>query len=158
MKGVLIYAAGIFSLILLIICIIQGRHLKAAQRDAVKYESLYKLLVQWLETKQNGLTLNTLLSQKGYSSVAIYGIYLLGERLLDELRDSGVDVRYGIDRRKRDTQENLPVYLPSEGLPPVDVIIVTSIADYDAVKQELQRWVKCPIVALDDLICELSVL
>lgn len=158
MKDTLICIAGISFLILLIKYIVQCYRLKEAQRDAIKYEALYKLLAQWLETKQNGLSLKALLCQKGYTSVAIYGVYLLGERLLDELRDMGVDVLYGIDRKKRDTQENLPVYLPSEELPPVDVIIVTSIVDYAIIKQELQKKVEYPIVALDDLICELSIL
>lgn len=158
MKDIIICIISICFLILLIRYFVQNYRLKIAQCDAVKYESLYKLLAQWLETKQNGLSLKTLLNQKGYSSVAIYGVYLLGERLLVELRDLGVDVLYGIDKKKRDTQENLPVYLPSDQLPQVDVVIVTSIREYEAIKQELQKRVTFPIVALDDLICELSVL
>lgn len=150
-------AFGVF-LIILIQYAIQNSHLKNAQRDAAKYKSLFQILAQWLEAKQNDLSFKMLLDQKGYSSVAIYGIHILGERLLDDLRDAGVDVLYGIDRKSGSMKENLQVYKPTENLPAVDVVIVTAVNDFDAIKQELQKKLACPIVALDDLLCELSAL
>lgn len=137
---------------------VQNRRLKDVQRDAAKYKSLFQVLALWLEAKQNDLSFKVLLDQKGYSSVAIYGVHVLGERLLDDLRDAGIDVLYGIDRKNGSMKENLQVYKPSENLPAVDVVIVTAVNDFEVIKQELEKKVACPIVALDDLLCELSVL
>lgn len=78
------------------------------------------------------------------------------ERLLDELKDCGVEVKYAVDKNADSIYADLDVHLPDEELPKVDVVVVTAVYFFDEIYNNLMDKVSCPIVSLEDVIYEIS--
>ena len=88
---------------------------------------------------------------KGYKSIAIYGMSHIGQRLIDDLEDTEIEVLYGIDRRAERMTYELDIYNPEDDLPEVDAIIVTSY-DFTEIRELLEEKVDCDIISFDEII------
>ena len=82
---------------------------------------------QWLRIRQEGKTLVDFFEKNDYKTVAIYGMKELGERLYDELENSGITVKYIIDKNADTIYADVDVLTPDDELEPVDVVVVTAI-------------------------------
>lgn len=127
---------------------------KDMSERGAKVHSLYMAFNQWLQVHQQGKTLADYFEQRNYKTVAIYGMKELGERLYDELTDSGIAVRYIIDRNADLIYADVDVVTPEAKLEPVDVIVVTAIYYFDEIEDMLSEKVDCPIVSLEDILYE----
>lgn len=116
-----------------------------------KMGEFYNLLIEWLKLCQEGKTLASYFEKNNYKTIAIYGMKELGERLFDELRETGVEVKYAIDRNSAVYAE-IEILNPEEVLPSVDVIVVTAIHYYNEIKETLSKNINCPIISLEDII------
>lgn len=133
------------------------KQLSNERRKADKYLELYKVMGQWIEAAQNEQFMAEWLRQNKYTTVGIYGMSLIGERLYVELMDRGIQVAYGIDRLSRDYLDGIKVYKPDAELPQVDAIIVTAVSDYKEIKEQLEKKVKCPVLSFRDILDELLI-
>lgn len=86
--------------------------------------------------------------------IAIYGMGDIGKNLLADLRDSSVKVDYAIDKVVTNT-EDIRVVSPEEKLEKVDAIVVTAIAYFDDINDNLSSKTDCPIISLEDIIYEM---
>lgn len=120
------------------------------QRD--KQSILFRLLNQWLMNYQNGIRIENYLLAQGFHKIAIYGCGMLGDRLYQELIDSGVEVAYGIDQRGTAIIPNLQIYRLQDCIKEVDGIIVTVIPEFSEIRRSLKEKVTCPIISLEDVI------
>jgi len=120
-----------------------------------KMTAFYFLLVKWLRLSQRGNKIAQYFVDQGYRTVAIYGMKELGVRLFEELRDNGVDVLYGIDKDADNSYVPLDIYKPDESLIKVDVVVVTAVAYFDEIKQQLEKKIDYPIVSLEEVIDKL---
>lgn len=151
-----------FSAIIAILIAFVAGKITADYKSGKKYLSLEKkyqknlaiieMLKMWVQQKQNGRLTETFFERNNYHKIAIYGMNYLGERLLDDLQNSQIDVKYAIDRNADKIVSRLQVVLPDSELEEVDAIIVTAIGYFDEVKHVLSQRVRCPIVALDDVL------
>lgn len=131
----------------------EDKKVKLASKN--KFKSYYNVLNEWLILKQKGVNFEERLLAKGYSQIAIYGLGELGNRLLDELEDSQIQVKYAVDRESADIISiRTKVYTIKESLDVVDAIVVTPIFDYEKIQAELQKKVNFPIISLEDIIYE----
>ncbi len=119
-----------------------------------KMTEFYQVLVEWLRIKQEGKTLTAFFVQKGYKTVAIYGMKELGERLFDELKDSDIKVKYLIDKNADSLYADVDVVTPEDTLEAVDVIVVTAIHYFNEIETMLAEKVDCSIVSLEDILYE----
>ena len=94
-------------------------------------------------------------TKHNYKTVAIYGMKELGERLVDELRDSDIKVCYAIDKNADQIYSDVDIVTPDDNLEPVDVIVVTAIFYFDEIYDMLSEKVDYPIVSLEDLLYEI---
>lgn len=117
-----------------------------------KHLTLFKLMSEWMKTKQEGKNIKTYFETNGYKSVAIYGLSYMGERLLDELENSGIEVKYAIDRNADSIYSDIDIFSPEDTLPDVDVIVVTAVCFFDEIEADLDDLVSCPIISLEDII------
>ena len=131
------------------------KRLDKVQDVSDKNLQLYKLTNEWLKAKQEGKSLAGFLTKLGYKSVAIYGMGITGERLLEELDNTDIDVKYSIDKNAKNIYTVANVLSPDETLEEVDAVIVTTIAYYDEIEEMLSKKLKCKIVPLDDLIYDM---
>lgn len=119
-----------------------------------KTQVLYCAFDRWLQIHQEGRTLVDYFKRNNYKTIAIYGMKELGERLVDELKDSDIKVCYAIDKRADQIYADVDILMPDEELEPVDVIVVTAIYYFDEIEEMLSGKVEYPIVSLEDILYE----
>lgn len=129
----------------------EHRELVKQKKNTGKYLTLFRWMNQYVVTKQVGKSIIEYFKKNGYKKIAIYGMSHMGQRIIDDLENSDVEVLYGIDKRADRLSCELPIYKPEEDYPNVDVIVVTAY-DFDEISNYLQEKVDCEIVAFDDII------
>ena len=77
-----------------------------------------------------------------------------GETLLDELRDSEIEVAYGIDNRADSIYLDLDIVTMEDDLEEVDAVVVTAITYFEEIVEALERKLDCPILSLEDILYE----
>lgn len=126
------------------------------KKEWLKYTHMFQLMNQWLVLKQKGKSIGAFLSQKSYQNIAIYGMGHMGFRLLDEIKDYGIKVKYAVDQNANNLSTELKVIFPDEVLEEVDVMIVTAITSYNEIEKYLKKKVRFPIISLEDIIYEMD--
>ncbi len=119
-----------------------------------KNEAILKMFNQWLIAKQEGRPLADYFRENGYQKIAIYGMSYAGERLLDDLKGTGIEVAYAVDQ-KADRIFAETKLVTKEGIPerePVDAVVVTAIYWCDEIEEELGGLVDCPVISLEDIL------
>ena len=76
----------------------------------------------------------------------------VGETLLNELKNSTVEVSYAIDKNASNLCSEIDIFMPDADLRPVDAIVVTAVYFYDEIKADLVKRFKCPVISLKDII------
>lgn len=119
-----------------------------------KFKAYYGMLNGWLSLKQEGKTLATWFEENGYKNVAIYGMGEMGDRLYEELKNTDIKVAYAIDQNSDSIYSELQIYQKEDGLPEVDVIVVSAIFAFDEISIELKKRCSCPVISLEDVVYE----
>ena len=128
---------------------------KAGQRARIdKFYGYFQLLNQWVALKNEGKSLVEYFHKNGYKSIAIYGIGELGNRLVEELKNSDIKIKYVLDKKQEYANTDLPV-LAIEEAEAVDVIVVTPIFAYDEIEEALMDQLDYPVVSLEDVVFSL---
>lgn len=131
-----------------------GKTISAKAEKIEKFKNYYGMLNQWLLIRQEGKTLQEYLIRNNYKKIAIYGMGEMGNRLNDELKDSGVKVEYAVDKDAAGVYSELNVVDPEEEFAEVDAIIVTATFAYESIREILERKVDFPIISLEDVVFE----
>ena len=119
-----------------------------------KHMALFLMMNQWVKVKQDGKNLAAYFEQHGYQKIAVYGMSYAGETLLDELKDSAIRVAYGIDRNADSIYTDVDIVTADDNLEEVDAIVVTAITFFDEIEDKLSDKISCPIISLEDILCE----
>lgn len=120
-----------------------------------KHLQLFRMMNEWVRIKQEGKSIEEFIIKKGYNKIAIYGVSYAGITLYNELKKSGVCVKYFIDKNVEMNVTELQCFSPQDTLEDVDAIIVTAISFYQDIKTALKDKINCPIVSLEDILYEL---
>lgn len=118
-----------------------------------KHLVLFKMMNHWVRVKQDGKALSSYFKQHGYNKIAVYGMSYAGETLVNELRDSEIEIAYGIDR-KEEVFSYIDVITMEGPLPEVDAVVVTAVTFFDEIEESLKEKVTCPIISLEDILYE----
>ena len=129
---------------------------KKIDKQNQKMILFYNLLVKWLNVELSLPSIADFFLKRGYERVIVYGIKELGDLLIKELETSGLCVVCGIDKDARYIIQNIPIIEPDDDIPIADVIIVTAIAAFDEIKNNLEEKTKIPVVSLSEVIDELD--
>ena len=132
-----------------------GKKVEQHQKTSDKYLSLFLMMNQWVKAKQDGKTLISYFEQKGYREIAVYGMGHAGRTFVNELVNSAIKVKYGIDQNTDIDFEGFDIISPEDMLESVDVIVVTSITFFAEIEECLGKKIDCPIVSLEDILCEI---
>ena len=111
------------------------------------------MMNQWVKVKQEGKTLASYFEKYGYKKIAVYGMSYAGETLVNELKDSEIEVMCGIDQ-KQGIYSVIDVFSPNEPLPNMDAIVVTAITFMDEIEIMLRCKVTCSTISLEDILYE----
>ncbi len=129
-----------------------NKKVKVQQTLAQKHLLIMQMFNQWLMVKQEGKSIVKYFDENNYKTIAIYGMSYLGERLLDELKDSGIEVKYAIDKNAENIYSEIKVRDLKDSLPEVDAIIVTAVYNYDEIEEDLAGLVNYPVISLEDVL------
>lgn len=115
------------------------------------------LFEKWIMNCQKNLYVEFWFKKKGYSNIGIYGCGMAGKRLIDELKGSkDVSVIYIVDKNV-DLYLDINIYKDIPNQLPVDVIVVTVVAEFEDIKEELkQKGIRVPIVSIEDVVFEMD--
>lgn len=145
--------------ILLLIIIFMGYIVsflyKAFKQKDIQFSKMkrnFLLLYDWMElARTSDKVLASLLQEKGFTEIIIYGWGYLGKQLYKELQGSQINVKGILDRGCANNEYNIPIYSLQSELPQVDAVIVTVLYDGEKIRNDLVGKVKCPIMSLEEL-------
>lgn len=120
-----------------------------------KHLSLFQMMNQWVRIKQEGKNLEEFFKQKGYKKIAIYGMSYAGETLVNELKNSDIDIVYGIDKNADAIYADMNVVTMEDALEKVDAVVVTAITFFDEIERMLSERMDCPIISLEDILYDI---
>lgn len=102
--------------------------------------------------KQKGKNLSSYFEENGYKKIAIYGMGYIGNILVQELKDTDIQVAYGIDQKSGSLQGNVKIITMTAPMDTVDLIVITAIIFADSIKRELKQKVDYPSISLEDIL------
>lgn len=121
-----------------------------------KFQKMFFIYDDWMKQQEQGRYIHEYLQKAGVGSVAIYGDSYIGKRLYYRLQKNGVEVRYFIDRNAAYLEEEIPIYLPQDGLPPVDLILISLVEAEEAIRGELEVLTTARISSITELLAAMK--
>lgn len=109
---------------------------------------------RWMTLREEGKKIYDYLLKYGVKTVAVYGMGRLGRHLIRELSDSGIEIKYIIDRRVEMHHPEYQIKGIAEELEQVDAVIITPIWDFDQIYVELSCKMQSRFFSLEELIME----
>lgn len=123
--------------------------------SADKNYGLFILMDQWVNMKQDGKRIEEYFDRNHFKKIAIYGMGYVGQRLIKELKGTGIEVLYGIDRNAKNLHSEVKLVTAEEPLTKVDAIVITTMCDVDEIVHTLSEKVDCTIIAIEDILNEI---
>lgn len=120
-----------------------------------KHLALFLMMNQWVKVKQEGKNLAEFFEKNDYHRIAVYGMSYAGETLIEELKDTGITVAYGIDRNADTIYADVDIFSVEDHLDTVDAVVVTAVTFFDEIEQKLSEKIDCPIISLEDVLYEM---
>ena len=156
-KGIIGTIIAMFGIIAIAILTgrIMNKEIVKNRNMSDKHLSLFLLMNKWVEVKQEGKHLKKYFEDKHYKKIAVYGMSYAGERLVEELKDSGIQILYGIDRNANAIYADIDIVSVDDELKSVDAIVVTAISFYEEIEETLFGKTNCPIISLEDILYEI---
>lgn len=131
-----------------------GKRMAEKEQMSQKHLALFLLMNQWVKDKQEGKSLASYFEKNGYRKIAIYGMSYVGETLVEELKDSDIEIKYGIDKNAANLYSEIDVMTMDDDLEEVDAVVVTPVFFFDEIEEQLSAKFVCPIVSLEDIVYE----
>jgi len=101
--------------------------------------NIIQVFDQWMYAKEQGCLFSEYLLKNNIQKVAIYGMNYLGNRLYAELRNSGVEVIFGIDRNA--VIADIPIYkfedLTALEMDKAELVIVTAVDAFQDIDMQI---------------------
>lgn len=131
-----------------------SERLIALEKTSNKYLALFLMMNQWVRVKQQGKNLSFYFKKNGYKRIAVYGMGHIGQTLVDELKQTSIEVEYSIDQNAKYLYADIDIVTLDDKLEEVDAIVVTAITFFDEIAEKLSGRINCPIISLEDILCE----
>ena len=116
-----------------------------------KHLAIMNVFKAWMIFLEMGNRVEDYFKRNGYKTAAIYGMGFLGERLLAQLRDTSIEVRYLIDKQPGSVYGDIPVCSIQDGLEQVDVIVITPVYNFYEIRKELKEETPSKLVSIEDI-------
>lgn len=133
---------------------IEGKNkaIKHAYKAVSKNERLFLMALKWAEKNRKFNCVYEYLKNEGYSSIIIYGMHYAGNMIVEELKDTDINIVCGLDRNCESVISFIKTIHPDKEIPKADVIVVTPIASFPEIEDMLRNRVNYPIISLEDII------
>lgn len=121
-----------------------------------KYYEYFQLMNRWMIARNEGKKISDYLKKRGIYDIAIYGMGDFANHILEELKDSDIRVKYGIDRDVCCTNSQISnICSAGDILEDVDVVIITPFLSVESIEGCLKQ--RCPykLISLEKIIYSL---
>ena len=152
--AIIIISYSILLFVSIIAFIYKVQENKKIKESLKKNEFIINEFQEWIYRFSENYGIEKQLLDKGFYTVAIYGMGRVGECLKYYLEKSGILVMYGIDSNPDYVFSDIEIYRVTDILPVVDAIIITPAYAYQEISEKLKPIVSCEVISVDDLIFE----
>lgn len=113
------------------------------------YRECFKgMYSQWLALRQSGRDMGKYFKKKGINKIAIYGYAEFETYVINELKNTDIAITYIIDKQDKYPYSEILVIKPEEFDEEVDLIVVTALAHYKEVYDDMSIRTECRIRSL----------
>ncbi len=116
------------------------------------YILYYRLLEKWMVLHEKGRSAEEYFGSKGIDHIIIYGMGKMARHLIEDIKESSINIICAIDRRPTDAYCNVPVITLNETIPDAECIVVTPVYAFETIKQILGDRTSMPLISLSDVI------
>lgn len=128
----------------------------AEQKCKEKFINFFYLMHFWMKALEEGKSISSFFINNRYNKVAIYGVGLLGNHLINQLENNSISVIYTIDKGMlRYNNDEYSLMNDFNNIPKADVIVITPIMEYISIKEKLKKLTDSKIVSLEEVILSL---
>lgn len=119
-----------------------------------KFRIYYELCNRWIKMQNDGYHMETFFRENSYKKIAVYGMGELGNRLIEALKGTEIEIAYGINKDLWEAYAEIDIkgLDEEEYFDGVDCIVVTSVHVYEEVARALNEKTNCDIISLEDVI------
>lgn len=110
------------------------------------------ILGEWLTMEEQGKKIEDVLRARGISSIAIYGMGVLGNHLYQQLESSPISVSYIIDQKSLKGIYSAKVCGIEEELIGIDAVVVTPIYQFERIRKAIWEHNDVPVISLRNLL------
>lgn len=134
--------------------ILKDKIIASTEKQLEKFRLYYEVSNKWLKVEFDCYNIEDYFIERGYKTIAIYGMGELGNRLHERLEKSSIVISYGIDKDPTLAFADLDIlaFDEEECFTDVDCIVVSSIHVYDSIKKGLRNKCDCDIISLEDVV------
>ena len=122
------------------------------EKNNSRYILQIDVLNQWLKLKLEGRSIEEYFRKRKYMTLAIYGLAELGKRLYDELEHTDIEVKYFMDRNEGAHYKDLDKRDIDSGVSDVDVLVITPMHCFDAIKEQLEVADGVEVISIQDVV------
>lgn len=115
-----------------------------------KFKSYYTILERWLMLKQEGKSLEDYFIKSGYNTVAVYGMGKMGSRLIKELEETDIKIKYCMNSDAPTVDINMNE-VEKVNLTDVDAVVVTAVFALDEIRGKLAE-LECPVISIEEVV------
>ena len=132
-----------------------NKELDRVSKYSDKHLKLFLMMNQWVKVRQKGKKLECYFEEKGYKKIAVYGMSYVGVTLVEELKNTKIEVVYGIDKNADNIATIIDIITLKDEMKEVDAIVVTAIVFYEDIKRQLREKANCPVISLEDILYDM---
>lgn len=116
------------------------------------YVSYYRLLEKWMVLHEKGGSTKQYLLSQGMKNIIIYGLGKMAHHLLEDIKESDINIVCAIDIRAVDKYGDFRIITPEEIIPDADCIIITPVHEAESIRQKLEGKTTLPIISLSEIL------
>lgn len=117
-----------------------------------KHLKMFLLMNMWINKGQQGKKVVSFFKKEGYKTIAVYGMSYIGKTLLKELKNTDVEILYGIDQKASEMCSEINMVTIEGTLEAVDAIVVTAVGNFYEIEEKLKQKISCPIISIEDIL------
>ena len=130
--------------------------LSVSKVNREKIALYYEILDYWMELEEKGVRLQEYFLKNKWYHIAIYGKGKIGMHLYHRLKNTKVNVEYFIDKKEGCFEGDIQIISPEELIPPVDVVVVTPVMEYEQISSNLKNRGIGNIISITDILRQSS--
>lgn len=129
--------------------------LEKMSKDCEKDRAILQLLDRWFVQDIEGYKVSNFFADRNIKTIAIYGAGILGDLLYKkiEAENTGIKVKYVIDKDVRRSIRGLKTVAPGDFLADVDMVVVSAITAFNEIRNTMTDIDSSQILSLKDVIC-----